>query len=80
MPHNVLFMIEKIKMGKNKFSMSYYIISSSYNNRFSKYYTDSKTSENKENQIDSLLFLLNNCLNYFKSVNNKKLILMKIFL
>ena len=109
---------EKIKMGKNKFSMSYYssvlnqmvvkaqgelfeikfcneltkspsmiigieiskikdkikyIISASYNNRFSKFYTDSKASENKENQIDSLLFLLTNCLNYFKSVNNNKL-------
>ena len=109
---------EKIKMGKNKFSMSYYssvlnqmvvkaqgelfeikfcneltkspsmiigieinkikdkikyIISASYNNRFSKFYTDSKTSENKENQIDSLLFLLANCLSYFKSVNINKL-------
>ena len=50
-----------------------YIVSSSYNSRFSKFYTDSKLSESKENQIDTLLFLLSNSLNYFKSVNKDKL-------
>ena len=109
---------EKIKIGRNKFSMSYYsavlnqmvvkaqgelfeikfceelyknqsmiigieinkmkdkikyILSSSYNKRFSKFYTDSKISENKETQIETLIFLLSNSLNYFKSVNNEKL-------
>ena len=109
---------EKIKVGKNKFSMSYYsnilnqmvvkaegelfeikfceellntpsmiigieisrikdkikyIVSSSYNPRLSKFYTDSKISDNKENHVDALLLLLSNSLNYFKSVHDGKL-------
>ena len=50
-----------------------YIVSSSYNSRFNKFYTDSKLSENKENQIDSLIYLLTNSLNYFKKVNKDQL-------
>ena len=109
---------EKIKLGKSKFTMSYYsavlnqmvvkaegelfeikfceelskspsmiigieinkfkdkikyIVSSSYNCRFNRFYTDSKMSENKENQIDALLILITNALNYFKSVNKDQL-------
>ena len=50
-----------------------YIVSSSYNKRFNRFYTDSKISENKENQIDALLSLISDSLNYFKSVNKDKL-------
>ena len=117
-PSQCMLHDEKIKVGKNKFGMSYYsavlnqmvvkargelfeikfcnelsksssmiigieinkikenikyIVSSSYNNRFNKFFTDSKTSENKENRIDTLLLLLSNSLNYFKSFNKDQL-------
>ena len=109
---------EKQKLGKNKFSMSYYsnilnqmvvkaqgelfeikfceeltnshsmiigietnrnndkikyIVSSSYNKRLNRYYTDTKMVDNKENPVDDLLLLFTNSLNYFKSVNDGKL-------
>ena len=109
---------EKIKIGKSKFSMSYYstvlnqmvvkaqgelfeikfceellknpsmivgievnkmkdkikyTVSSSYNKRLNRFFTDSKISENNENKINSLLSLLSNSLDYFKSVNNGNL-------
>ena len=50
-----------------------YIVSSSYNKRLNRFYTDSKLSENKESQIDALLYLLSNALNYYKSTNNDQL-------
>lgn len=65
-------MIIGIEINKIKDNIKY-IVSSSYNSRFSKFYTDSKSSDNKENQIDTLLLLISNSLNYFKSVNNEKL-------
>ena len=65
-------MIIGIELNKTKDKIKY-IVSSSYNCRFSKFYTDSKISDNKENQIDTLLLLISNSLNYYKSVNKDKL-------
>lgn len=65
-------MVIGIEINKMKDKIKY-IVSSSYNNRFNRFYTDSKMNESKENQIDSLLSLLSNSLNYFKSVNKDKL-------
>ena len=65
-------MIVGIEINRMKDKIKY-IVSSSYNKRFNRFYTDTKISENKENQIDALLSLFSNSLNYFKSVNNEKL-------
>ena len=65
-------MIVGIEINKTKDKIKY-IVSSSYNPRFNKFYTDSKISDNKENQIDTLLLLISNSLNYYKSVNKDKL-------
>ena len=65
-------MIIGIEINKFKDKIKY-IVSSSYNCRFNRFYTDSKIGESKENQVDALLTLLNNSLNYFKSVNKEKL-------
>ena len=65
-------MIIGIEINKIKDKIKY-ILSSSYNKRFNRFYTDSKLIENKENQIDALIYLLSNSLNYYKSANNELL-------
>jgi len=69
---NSLSMIIGIEISRIKDKIKY-IVSSSYNPRLSKFYTDSKISDNKENHVDALLLLLSNSLNYFKSVHDGKL-------
>ena len=65
-------MIVGIEVTKIKDKIKY-IVSSSYNKRLNRFYTDSKSSENNENKINTLLSLLSNSLDYFKSVNDDKL-------
>ena len=62
-------MIIGIETNRNNDKIKY-IVSSSYNKRLNRYYTDTKIVENKENPVDDLLLLFTNSLNYFKSVND----------